>query len=88
MSNKFKNGEHFIMAVTDAIKKDSAPRELYRAIYGTEPDRIDLQKFTNRLNPARSNPGTDLLGACVEHSKNLSEMTLAEFFGLDKLNKK
>lgn len=88
MKNKLKDGEHFIMAVTTAIKKDSTPRELYRAIYGVEPDRIELQKFTNRLNPARSNPGTDLLGACVEHSKNLREMTLSEFFGLDNLKKK
>lgn len=84
MKAKPINGRRFVMAATYAIKKDSSPREYFNSIFGFDPDRIQLQKFTNRLNPARSNPGTDLLGICVEHSKSLRDMTLGEFFGLDK----
>jgi len=87
MAKKRLDGDRFIEAALTAIKAESSPRELYVAIFGIEPDRLELQKFINRLNPVRSNPSTDFLGMCVMHSKHLKTVTLAEFFGLDDPDK-
>lgn len=75
-------GDQFKKAATDAIKSAIPMRELFAAIHGEEPSRQDLQRFANRLNPARSNPGADMLGLCVLHAPALHDMTLKEFFGI------
>jgi hypothetical protein len=82
MPKKTEAGEQYIRAATDAIKNAGSLRELYVAIHGTEPGRSELQRFANRLNPSRSNPGTDMLGVCVAHLPSLHDVTLKEFFGI------
>jgi hypothetical protein len=83
MPRKTEAGAQFIKAATDAIKRAGTLRELYVAIHGVEPERQELQRFMNRLNAARSNPGADMLGLCVQHLPALHGMTLKEFFGLE-----
>lgn len=82
MPKKTETGVQYIQAATTAIKRAGSLRALYRAIHGREPDRQELQRFANRLNPARANPGADLLGLCVQHLPALQQITLAEFFGI------
>lgn len=82
MAKSKEGGEQFIKAATDAIKSAGPLRQLYVALHGCEPTRQELQRFINRLNPARANPGADVLGLCVEHLPALHTMTLAEFFGI------
>jgi hypothetical protein len=82
MPKKTETGDQYIKAATDSIKTATNLRHLYVAIHGTEPNRQDLQRFSNRLNPARSNPGADMLGLCVLHIPALHGMTLKEFFGI------
>lgn len=84
MPKKIEAGEQYIGAATEAIKRAGPLRQLYVAIHGQEPSRLDLQRFANRLNAARSNPGADMLGICIEHLPALHDMTLAEFFGIKK----
>jgi len=72
-----------INAVTTNIKEAMDVKDLYFLIYGKEPEKNELQTFTNRLNPARSNPGTEFLGLCIEHIPELHNMTLAQFFGIE-----
>jgi len=84
MPKKNESGGGYTKAATDAIKASCPLRELYMAIHGVSPDRQELQRFTNRLNPARSNPGADMLGLCIEHLPSLHKMTLKEFFGIGK----
>jgi len=76
------DGKRFAEAALGAIRDAISPRELYVALYGAEPSRQELQAFRNRLNPARSNPGADFLGRCVESVPELRSMTLSEFFAL------
>lgn len=75
-----EQGQKYIEASVAAIKAAASLRDLYMAIYGHDPSRLELQQFRNRLNPTRSNPGADLLGLCIEHLPELHEMTLREFF--------
>lgn len=82
MPKKTEAGDQYIKAATDSIKNAIPLRQLYVAIHGNEPSRQDLQRFSNRLNPARSNPGADMLGLCVLHIPALHEVTLKEFFGI------
>lgn len=82
MPKKREFGDQFIKAATDAIKGAGPLRDLYASIHGTDPSRQELQRFANRLNPARSNPGVDMLGLCVQHLPALHEMTLQDFLGL------
>ncbi|ENA1860291.1 TPA: hypothetical protein P2N04_004452 [Aeromonas salmonicida] len=82
MTKKTEIGEKYIKAATDSIKSAGSLRALYRSIYGVDPTRQELQRFTNRLNPARSNPATSMLGVCIEHLPSLHEKTLKEFFGI------
>lgn len=82
MPKKTEAGEQYIRAATDSIKGAGSLRELYQAIHGMEPTRQELQRFANRLNPARSNPGADMLGVCIQHLPSLHEKTLKEFFGI------
>lgn len=81
--------QHYIMSATESLKSVASPRELYNALYGNDPSIIELQRFRNRINGRRSNPGADLLGQCVEVLPELHNMTLAEFFGIheDTLSK-
>ena len=74
--------KRFAEAALAAIRKVVSPRDLYVALYGVEPGRQELQAFRNRLNPARSNPGADFLGRCVDSVPALRSMTLSEFFGV------
>lgn len=83
MPKKTETGHHYIKAVTDAIKNAGSTRELYLAIHGVEPSRQELQRFINRLNPSRCNPGADMLGLCVEHLPSLHNMTLKTFFAIE-----
>ncbi len=83
MPRKTEVGGQFIEAATAAIKAAGPLRELYIAIHGHQPSKVELQRFINRLNPARSNPGTDMLGLCVQNLPELHDMTLKEFFGID-----
>lgn len=82
MPRKIEAGDQYIQAATDSIKSAVPLRQLYVAIHGIEPSRLDLQRFSNRLNPSRSNPGADMLGLCVQHVPALHQMTLQEFFGI------
>lgn len=75
---------HYIEAATTAIKDATPLRELYIALYDTEPDRQALQQFRNRLNANRSNPGAGMLGRCLAQLPQLHDMTVKEFFGLDQ----
>ncbi|WP_286241191.1 hypothetical protein [Neptuniibacter halophilus] len=84
MPKKTEEGDQYKKAATEAIKNAIPLRQLYIAIHGQEPTRQDLQRFSNRLNPARSNPGADMLGLCVEHIPELHQLTLKEFFGLGR----
>ncbi|MBF6649154.1 hypothetical protein [Methylobacter sp. BlB1] len=82
MPKKTETGDQYIKAATDVIKGAGSLRDLYIAIHGNEPSRQELQRFSNRLNPARSNPGADMLGLCVKHLPCLHDMTLRDFFGI------
>ncbi|WP_345860485.1 hypothetical protein [Shewanella algae] len=83
MPKKTEDGDHqYIKATTDSIKNAISLRQLYVAIHGNEPSRQELQRFSNRFNLARSNPGADMLGLCIRHIPALHEVTLKEFFGL------
>lgn len=82
MPKKTEAGDQYIKAATDAIKSAGSLRQLYIAIHGNDPTRQELQRFSNRLNPGRSNPGTDMLGLCIQHLPSLHEVTLREFFGI------
>lgn len=82
MPRKIEHGEGHIRAATEAIKHAGPLRDLYRSIHDREPTRQELQRFSNRLNPARANPGADMLGLCVAHLPELQSMTLGEFFGI------
>jgi hypothetical protein len=87
MPKKIERGDKYIEAAVEAIKGAGSLRELYIAIHDEDPSRLELQRFANRLNSARSNPGTDMLGLCIEHLPQLHEMTLGEFFGIKKSKK-
>jgi|GEM_PF-5034694 len=82
MPKKIEAGDQYIRAATGAIKAAGPLRQLYIAIHGSEPSRKELQRFSNRLNAARSNPGADMLGLCVQNIPALHQMTLKEFFEL------
>lgn len=82
MPKKTEVGQQYIKAATDSIKSAGSLRALYTAIHGKDPTKQELKRFSNRLNPERSNPGTDMLGVCVEHLPSLHEKTLKEFFGI------
>ena len=82
MPKKTEAGEQYIKAATDAIKNACTLRSLYVSIHSAEPTRQELQRFSNRFNSGRSNPGTDMLGLCVQHIPTLQDMTLKEFFGI------
>jgi len=82
MPKQNEDGQQYKLAALENIKKTIEPRRLYQDIHGEDPERKELQRFLNRLNPNRSNPGADILGLCVEHTKKLHTMTLAEFFGI------
>jgi len=84
MPKKTESGERYIKTVTDLIKQSVSMRDLYKAIHGVNPTRIELQRFSNRFNPARSNPGADLIGLCVEHVPKLQSITLGEAFGVNE----
>lgn len=73
----------YISAATAEIKRVGPLRELFIKIYKKEPTRDELQKFRNRLNPTRSNPGADMLGLCIENLPQLHHMTLKEFFKIE-----
>lgn len=83
MSHKREADRQYVIAVTEAIKQHTTMRKLYVSIHGSEPDTNELQRFSNRLNPTRSNPSADMLGLCVANIPELHEMTLREFFGID-----
>ena len=78
------DGQRFIKAATGAIRNAGPLRDLYKSVHGKEPTRIEFQRFFNRLNPSRSNPGADLLGLCVQNLPELHSMTLSVFFGLEE----
>lgn len=82
MPKKTEAGDDYIRAATAAIKAAGPLRQLYRSIHGRDPTRLEMQRFANRLNPVRSNPGADLLGLCVAHLPALHDVTLAEFFSI------
>jgi hypothetical protein len=82
MPKKTEQGDRYIKSVTDLIRQSVSMRDLYRAIHGVDPTRTELQRFSNRFNPARSNPGADFLGVCVERVPALQSLTLGEFFGV------
>lgn len=82
MPKKTEAGEQYIKAATDSIKGAGPLRELYQSIHGVEPTRQELQRFANRLNPTRSNPGADMLGVCIQNLPSLHGKTLKEFFGI------
>jgi hypothetical protein len=85
MPKKTEQGDRYIKSVTDLIKQSVSMRDLYRAVHGMDPTRTELQRFSNRFNPARSNPGVDLIGLCVEHVPELQSITLGEAFGVKQV---
>lgn len=82
MATKLEGEDKYIKAALDAIKGATSLRDLYVAIHGVDPSRQEFQRFSNRLNPARSNPGADMLGLCIEHLPQLHNMSVGEFFGI------
>lgn len=87
MPKKLEASDQYKQAAMAAIKNAMPLRQLYTSIHGQEPTRAELQRLANRLNAARSNPGTDMLGLCVQHIPELHNVTLKEFFGIDTLAK-
>lgn len=83
MPNPTVEDRKYISAATAKIKSVRPLRELFIKIYNKDPTRQELQQFANRLNPARSNPGTEMLGLCLENLPELHQMTLKEFFDID-----
>jgi len=85
MPKKIEAGDRYRLEAMTKIQESSDTRALYIAIHGGDPapTRDDLQRFRNRLNPARSNPGLDMVGLCIQHLPELQNMTLADFFGID-----
>lgn len=83
MPKPLANEKRYISAATTKIKNSGSLRELFFKIHKYEPTREELQQLRNRLNPKRSNPGTDLLGLCIENLPQLHHMTLKEFFDIE-----
>lgn len=76
--------QHYILSATNKIKSVALPRDIYIALYGSDPTILQLQMFRNRINGYRSNPSAALLGRCVEALPELHDVTLSEFFGINK----
>lgn len=71
-------------AALNTIKSVVTAKELFVRLHGREPDRIELQQLINRLNPARSNPGAEVLGEWLAVLPELHSTSLAEFFKLQR----
>ena len=84
MQRKSKKDNKYIVAATNSIKKAGSLRELYIKVHGVNPTRNQLQAFTNGLNPARANPGADVLGLYIEKLPQLHKKTLKDFFDLSE----
>lgn len=81
---KKKEPNTFSVRACETLKSGITGAELYRRIYGKDGTKKDIQVLINRLNPNRSNPGQDITGRIIEVRPELHDMTLADFFGIEK----
>jgi hypothetical protein len=79
-----QDDKKYTHAALNAIKSVVTAKELFIRLHGREPDRIELQQLINRLNPARSNPGAEVLGEWLAVLPELSDTSLADFFKLPR----
>ncbi|OUL59278.1 hypothetical protein [Pseudoalteromonas ulvae] len=79
-----KEPNRYSAIVCQQLKGKIKGKDLFAKVYGREGTPSEVQTFVNRLNPNRSNPGADIIGELVERLPHLHDVTLAEFFGLDK----
>lgn len=85
-----------VLAVTENVKHapdlqggspGSELKVLYERLNGRAPTKPELQAFYNRLNAKRSNPTTRFLASILNELPSLHDMTVAEFFGINKSQK-